>query len=408
MNEMKKKFFLITLAIIFILNFKNVYATEPIIQTTFSVYPSVVYPGNDGYIQLTLKNTGNTAVNQVKISKVSSEMPIKISTDWISELGGLGINDALTAVFKFSVLNITPPGLYNIKFQIDYCGDAICRTITPNLIINIHSPSTVQLLSISPSSLKPGERTNITFVISNSGNLEINNLIFIWSASNYILPVGYDNRVVVSSLPPNSLYQITREVAVSPSTTPSIYPITVIFQYTDKSGTNQTITSTAGIEISGETDFEVSVQETSSSSATLTIANIGINPAYSVLIRIPKQEGFVVSGAWSNILGNLNPGDYTFTTFQLMGLPNALNKTRNLLVDIAYTDAMGLRRVMQKEVALGEMVFTNKTLPTTRTYFMQRSSLANNATLYIIIGIIGMILVIVALKFFVFKRFKRK
>ncbi|MEM5853096.1 MAG: hypothetical protein QXG39_07530 [Candidatus Aenigmatarchaeota archaeon] len=402
---MKGKILSAILTLIFLSTFEIVLAADPIIQASFSVYPNVVYPGNDGYIQMTLKNTGNAIATQVKISRVSSDAPIKISGDWISELGGLGIGDTAIATFKFSVLNTASPGLYNVKFQIDYCQDSVCRTITPNVIISIQSPSTIQLLSISPSSLKPGERTNLTFTLANTGNLQINNLIFTWSASNYILPVGYDNRAVISTLPPNSFYEITREVAVSSSATPGIYPIAITFQYTDKSGANQTITSTAGIEISGETDFEVNVQEASSSSVTLTIANTGMNPAYSVLVKIPRQEGFAVVGASSSMVGNLNPGDYTFATFQMMSLPD-VNKTKNLLVEISYTDAIGMRRVLQKEVSGNELrIFGNKTIPIARTQ-STRSPLMNNSTLYIIIGMAGIILVIVFLNFFVFKKFK--
>jgi len=403
---MKKKIFLTALVLTFLTTFESVHSAEPIIQTTFLIYPSAIYPGNDGYIQLTLKNTGTATANQVKISRVSSDAPIKISSDWVSEVGGLSIGDTAVAVFKFSVLSTASPGLYSVKFQIDYCQDSLCRTITPNAIINIQSPPTVQLLSISPSSLKPGERTNITFTIANTGNLQINNLLFVWSASNYILPVGYDNRAVISSLPPNSIYQITREVAVSSSATPGIYPLNLIFQYTDKSGANQTIISTAGIEISGETDFEVSVQEVSLSSLTLTIANTGINPAYSVLVKIPRQEGFVV-GSSSNMIGNLNPGDYTFATFQLLNLLNTTEKIRNLLIEISYTDSLGLRRVSQKEVSWSELrAFGNKTFPTARARAVSSLPLTTNSTLYIVSGTIGIILVIVVLKFFVFKKFK--
>ncbi|MEM5829719.1 MAG: hypothetical protein QW040_03255 [Candidatus Aenigmatarchaeota archaeon] len=402
---MKKKIFLIFLVLICIISFDNAQA-DPIIQATFSVYPLTIYPGSDGYIQMVLKNTGNAIATQVKISRVSSDAPIKISGDWISGLGGLGIGDTATLLFKFSVLNTASPGLYNVKFDIDYCQDSGCKTITPNAIINIQSPPNVQLVSISPSYLKPRERTNITFTIANKGNVPINNLIFSWSASSYILPIGYDNRVIIPYLPPNSIHEIEREVAVSSSATPGVYPVTIIFQYTDKSGTNQTITSIAGIEITGETDFEVSVQEASSSSLTLTIANTGMNPAYSVLVRIPKQESLFVIGSSSNIIGNLNPGDYTFTTFQLISLPNATDK-RHLLIEIHYTDVLGLRRILEKEINTFELrTFSNRTIPTISRSRTMSSPLTSNSTFYIIIGVVGIILIIIVLNFFVFKRFK--
>lgn len=393
---------------LFLIALKFAYAAEPIIQANFSVYPSPIAPGNDGYIQLTLKNTGTAIANQLKISRVSSDAPIRISGDWVSELGGLGIGDTSTTVFKFSVLNTASPGLYSVKFQIDYCQDSVCKTISPSTIIAVQSPSTIQLLSINPNSLKPGERANITFTIANMGNIQINNLIFFWTASNYILPIGSVNRIVIPSLAPNSLYEIQTEVAVSPNAVPGIYPVNIIFQYVDKSGANQTISSTAGIEISGETDFEVSVQEVSGTSVTFNIANIGVNPAYSVLVRIPRQEGFFVTSTSSSMIGNLNPGDYTFATFQLSSLANATERLRNLLIEISYTDSLGLRRIVKKEISGSELRAFNRTISIPRTQFRNISPLATDSTIYIIIGVVGIVVIIVALRFFVFKKSYRR
>jgi hypothetical protein len=377
-------------------------AAEPIIITSFSVNPSVIAPGNEGYIQLTLKNTGSAAANRIKISRVSFDQGIIPYGQWIIDLGALGIGDSSIALFKFAISSDASAGLYTINFNIDYCEDSSCRTIAPNVIINVQSPSNLELLSINPSSLKPGEKTNLTFTIMNKGN-SISNVIFSWSsARSEIFPLGSGNRIVIPAIDENSYYNIKTEVLVSSNALPGISPLIISIQYQDKSGANQTISLTAGIEISGETDFDISVQESSATLTTLAIANIGTTTAYSTIVRIPQQENFRVIGASSSVIGNLNAGDYTLASFQIVPAGNFTR--RKLNVEISYTDSTGIRRIIQKEV---ELSFLNATQIGTiigRTRTQTRFQISTS-TQYIIIGVAGIACIIAFLKI---RKWKRK
>jgi len=276
--------------------------TEPIIQATFSTNPATVAPGNDGYIQLTLKNSGTVAASRIKISSVSWDTHIIPSGTWMVELGSLGAGDSATALFKFSVSSVAPSGLYAVNFGIDYCDGSSCRTINSNAIITVQSV---------------------------------------------------------------------------------------------------------------ETDFDVSVQDSTATSTTLAIANIGANTAYSVIVNIPQQENYRVTGASTSVVGNLNVGDYTLASFQItpitptrtaQNISEAGEKT--LVVKVSYTDTLGARRTVQKEVKLSIATTIQEGATTRQTQVSQWQLLGSSGLMYMGIGVVGIVGVVVFLKFR--KRIKRK
>ena len=139
--------------------------------------------------------------------------------------------------------------------------------------------------------------------------------------------------------------------------------------YDDTStGEEKEINTIAGVYVGGGTDFDVAFSETSNGETSFTIANIGSNPAFSVSVIVPEQDGWSVSGSNSMIIGNLNTGDYTVASFSLSqrgsftlpGQRTSSNQTaqRNmqsqntLKIQVAYTDTRGQRETVEKEVTM--------------------------------------------------------
>jgi hypothetical protein len=385
-------------------------AGEPLIQVTFTTNPIIISPGSDGYIQMTLKNSGTAAAQSVKVTLTSTDIGILVDPyRWVN-VGALAVGDSTSTLFKFSVPRTTSSGLYRINFEIDYCQDSSCRTINQFAIVNVQSPPALELTSIKPSLLRPGEKTNMTFAITNKGSSSITNVIFTWTSSgNTILPLGSGNRIVIPMIDANSYYEIPVEVSVSSSATPGVYPLSTTIQYTDRSGANQTISSTTGVIIGGETDFDVSLQESTGNTISLSVANIGVNPATSVAIRVPRQERFSVTGATSVFLGDLNPGDYTIASFQLIsrnvtgsipmgeGAPRMINATEgNLIVEISYTDTTGSRQILQKEVSVRGL---NMQFPTSLEQGRFQRTSGFGIWTYVGIGVTGVIAIVAFFKF---------
>ncbi len=100
-----------------------------------------------------------------------------------------------------------------------------------------------------------------------------------------------------------------------------------------------------------QTNFATVVQDESSGSVSLAIANIGENTANSMIVKIPNQESFRVSGTNGQMVGNLNAGDYSIVNFNV--LPNGRSygvEGNNLTIEIDYTDAIGVRRTVFQNV----------------------------------------------------------
>ena len=411
-----KKMFAFGLFALLLLNIARAITLQPILYATTQVYPQAIFPGGDGFIQLTLKNVGTDLAESIKISQVRIDGPIK-TEEWNANLGSLNPGDTSTYFFKFSVDQSASPGLYTIQLAIDYCKNSICQTIYPNAIVNVQAPSTLELLSVNPSSLRLGEKANITFRIVNKGDFNVNNLIFTWGLptnyTNLILPLGTGNRLTISKLPAKSTYDITIPVYVNPSAEANSIPLMITLQYTDKAGNVQTINLVAGMEITSETDFDVSIQEFSQTSLTLVITNIGSTTAYSTILRAMPSQKFILTPN-TVVLGNLNAGDYTTASFSVQTMNITRNETNRtfdknsetIKVEISYTDSSGIRRSVAKEIL---PVYTvGKTISTTRSISQtQRTQVSNEGLTYILIGTIGMVALVVIFKY-ALKRGKKR
>ncbi len=114
-----------------------------------------------------------------------------------------------------------------------------------------------------------------------------------------------------------------------------------------------------------QTSFDTVVQEESGSSVSLAVANIGENTANSLIVRIPDQKDFRVSGTNGQMVGNLNAGDYSLVNFDItpviMRGSQGVQGENNLTVEIDYTDSIGVRRVVYENVTFNPTYSSNAT-----------------------------------------------
>jgi hypothetical protein len=113
------------------------------------------------------------------------------------------------------------------------------------------------------------------------------------------------------------------------------------------------------------TDFDAVIQETSGNDVSIAIANVGKYTANSVVVRIPEQDSFRVTGTDGQMVGNLESGDYTIVGFTVSpqgAFSRNASRTNQqttpqpssskLKFDIYYTDNIGERRVVNMELPL--------------------------------------------------------
>jgi hypothetical protein len=173
----------------------------------------------------------------------------------------------------------------------------------------------------------------------------------------------------------------------------------------------------AGIFVGGETDFDVTFSESSEGVTSLSVANVGNNPAYSVTVRIPEQSNYRVSGSTSTIVGNLDKGDYTIVSFQISqsssaapsgmdfsqmtakeraamreAASQAMGSGNNLEVNIEYTDTTGIRHIIEKSVPIQFREAGSSTMTHT-TGFGRQYGASSPYTTYMMYGVLAVLVV---------------
>lgn len=400
------------------------------LQVTFTTNPTVVAPGTNGYLEVILESVGTGTISNIDIDASSWDSSVlQPKGNWNVYLGDLDGGDSTSLLYEFYVPSTAIPGLYQVVFDIDYSPGVDIRQTA---MVKVEDSTVLDLVSVTPSSINVGETTTLVFNITNNGGSTAGNILFTWEdSSDLILPAGSDNRITISSIPAGNYTEIPVDVVASPSITPGVYPLTITIEYYERTGTKQTITSEIGIKVGGTTDFEIVLQESIGGGTTFAVANTGANVASSVIVSIPSQLYYMTMGASSVSLGNLDDGDYTLATFQIsstdrendtqrpdkssMERPPDFNFSRpegvrnqtssnsgsnDLIVEVSYTDLFGVRQIVEKEVDFSS--FSSSSVASRSGgksgLCPSESSGLDSGTMYIIIGVVGIIVIVAILK----------
>lgn len=245
----------------------------------------------------------------------------------------------------------------------------VSSLLSPSTTVNFTSTNSqgviITQLSYSPYPANPGEYFDLYVEAQATGTVTPSNATFILNPS-------YPFSLTPSDSGVRSFGQL--------GSTPVVMHFQVLVDSNAVAGNNELdmdysqnggLSGTWGVQplqiqvANAETDFDLVVQASSSTGTSIGIANIGENTANSLIVRIPTQSGFRVSGTNGQIVGNLNSGDYTLATFDVIptatltrtGTGNQTTFSRNstaanqmLQVELDYTDAIGVRRTVIKEI----------------------------------------------------------
>jgi hypothetical protein len=267
----------------------------------------------------------------------------------------------------------------------------------------------ISIVNQDPYPAEPGGYVDLMFKLENWGTDSASNVaVQLLPAYPFSLDPGVNDTVSIGTIngfqTDEKAAMVKYKVRVDKDAVDGTSEIKVLYTY--DSGIS--VEKTFDVSVSNpRTDFDVVVQDITSPSVTLAIANIGAHDGYAVIVGIPDQDAFRATGTSRTILGNLNAGDYTLATFQVIPMSQGSSTgNRNLTVEISYTDALGIRRTVDKDVRLDMTpLATNRTFTRSGQGQFGTSSSSGNGLLYIGIGVAG-IAVIAA--FFILRKRKGK
>jgi hypothetical protein len=394
---------ILTLVLVCVVGFRAVYAADasditptnqPVLQVDLlNQDPDPARTGDTADIRFKVENTGSAAVTNLIVELLEDYPFTVVNGDAVKDLGtinaGLTGNDYRTFeyVVKIDKDNIQPERTLRVRYKYDNV-----QWITESFVVNIASKEFAQIIYVDKAQLDPGKETNMTFTITNVGNAPLQNLVFSWDeATGEILPVYSSDTKYVKYLDVGQSVDLTYIVIANVNADPGLYQLDLSLK--SESLVNATplvLTTKAGVFVGGETDFDVAFSESTAGQTSLSVSNIGNNPAQSVSVTIPAQQNFRVSGTNSAIIGNLDKGDYTLVSFQIVsassgnftgtdqgagarqlpsqnltntgrrfgsnesfgGFGNASSNPNNLRVIVSYTDTTGQRRNVEKSVSI--------------------------------------------------------
>lgn len=317
--------------------------------------PDPVIAGDVVELRFSVENIGLGTSDSLTV-ELDSEYPFEVVGESSYEIGSLmsGQNDENKQIVKFKVKvdKDTPAGSEKISLKVfeGSSGSDSDLSRDYDFYVDVKSKDSAEIVSIDKTVLIPGQMENVTFKIANMGSSNLKDLTFSWkNADKVILSVGSDNSVYIKSLDVGEVEEITFTVVASSIADADLYQLDLKLSYEDSiSGSVNEVSTTAGIYVGGGSDFDVVFSEVSDGEYAFTVSNIGSNDASSVTVNVPSSDGWSAIGRNSEIIGNLNKGDYTTVTFDLQNTRNA----GDLLLDIDYTDTMGNRLTIDKSVII--------------------------------------------------------
>jgi hypothetical protein len=367
--------------------------------------PNPAMAGNVVEARIGVENIGSMDINDLML-EVLPEYPFQLVSGEtaVKSIGVIqGYTEGSSAnikIIKYRMLinKDTPAGSYELKVK--YYESGSTSATQKSLSLDVKNRDSAEVLHIDTTTLVPGKQTPMKFTINNVGSAPLQDLTFYWeNTDNIILPVGSDNTKQIRYIDIGESQDLEYQVIADTNAVPGLYKLNLYLTYKDNiNGTEKKISTIAGMYVGGGTDFDVAFSDNANSQMSFTIANIGSTPANSVSVVIPQQRSWSVSGSNSVIIGNLNKGDYTVASFKLQSsMSNQTTRnsgTRNntntqgrsmqgqtngssdtgfmqrqtnsssdtLLMQIAYTDTMGERKVVEKEVKIANTGSTNGTM----------------------------------------------
>jgi hypothetical protein len=163
--------------------------------------------------------------------------------------------------------------------------------------------------------------------------------------------------------------------------------------YTDGNGVRRELVRNIEIGTLPVNPVEVTVQTAGSSETTFAVVNTGSKQISSVITQI--QDDVNVSGSRTQVLGNLDSGDYTLATFDFTGAE--ISETE---IKVSYTDSSGIRRSSAQSVKIPDPSDSEAVSPAS-----SNDENGNSSMTYIIIGAGGLLIVLV---YAVYRRRKGK
>jgi len=219
------------MAAVLLLSFGQAHA-EPILQISdYTTFPSSVYAGTAGYVQLTLYNAGDSSA--VSVSPHYSMDGISTS----DTIGDIGSKSTAQVAVPFKISSDAAGTIQLIGIDVYYTytsgGGSVSKKTAFSIPLTVqqYSPLVVRTLLVDKTQISAGETLAFDLGIANAGGV-VNNLV-ITVPDNSTFYIDGSTQKSVGSIASNSSVNVTLDLVSGTDTKTGTYSIPIIFTYQD-------------------------------------------------------------------------------------------------------------------------------------------------------------------------------
>ncbi|HII38557.1 TPA: hypothetical protein HA318_00960 [Candidatus Micrarchaeota archaeon] len=311
-----------------------------------SFSPSTLKPGTTGSINIVIQNAGTEYISSATLSAIGTGLAFSGST----VIGDIGSSGSTSIAVPFVVKSGAKTGSYATSITIAYTSNAYSsstsgasRYITFSVPYTISSTTGLEMttLSVSPTTVSPGDRLTIRVKIRNTGG-KVRSLS--------IVPNGDFALAGVSQLQIAELsegQEIEQDIPLIASTTlaTGLQSVSLALTYEDASSTEKTESFSLGpIAISEKTPslmmtvFAPNASPGSRTTITVKVTNAGERMLENTRISLQTSAFFVPLEYSEKTVGNLAARESKDATF-LIGISPSSNPAYYALSFLASYDA---------------------------------------------------------------------
>jgi hypothetical protein len=358
-----------------------------LVVTSLQYVPSLITPGSDFAVALTVNNTGVVTAYAGTVTLTPGVGISLVGSIGTSALPRLFANQSTSVNFQMSAATTIPSGYIPVGVQFAYSdSNGVNYNDTSSFNIQVVSRPDVRVgtfgLSVAP--LRPGISSVLSLTLLNAGGDRAYGVSVTLDAPAFLpgTATNYLGSVAAGGVASASFY-----LNVNNQTAPGNYKLALNINYSDVVGLRYNKSSVYSIDVSAFVPPAVTVTNvlldppvlTTGSTGTLTLflANNGQSEADNVRVAIVNGSGILASNFFG--LGTMVPGAQVTQVVGLNVNPGLQPQGRTLGILVSYSDINGRTYTSsvayQTEVYLAPNIF----------------SLTN------IVAVVGLVILVVAL-----------
>lgn len=353
---MNKKICLVMAALV-ILCAGGLASGQAIAVSSYSTTPTTLRPGSDFGLTVTLTNSGTAATTGGLYVSIGVYDPnLYVISESSSSLGNLGAGGTTSTTFK---LKATASGLYEVRI---YVSGASISSVDKRILLQVQKEANFKLMDTSFSrTLEPGRNATVSLDLKNVGGDAQEVSVKLQPATG-ISVIGADEKYV-GSWSYGSEKTLTYDIYASSTATSGVSTASLVVSYEDKFRQQQSDTLSAGIDIRGAPQIEITKTETDPSELkagdtyaklTLKVGNTGTDSAKYLKVSLNASYPFKFSQAYSQVYETslLASGASADAIFYIDVERNASSGSYNIPVKVEFQDTSGTQHEETKSIQI--------------------------------------------------------